>query len=178
MNWFFDFGVIVGGNKILIFMYTYFECMCVFVANEKIIILRRTEVYQVEMWFDTVSVCLGESINKLHESWNSINYLVDGSCLIFAYGVSAYWSYPSPLSFELSQCVLCCGRNRLPGNTLPPIRAAECSFPGIALPGCRLDGIRNTFRWTRDVMVDPVDMVIRITKKKEGTNYLSVFIKK
>lgn len=95
-----------------------------------------------------------------------INYLVDGICLMFAYGVSAYWSYPRPLSFELSQCVLCCGRNRLPGSTLPPIRAAECSFPGRALPGCRFDGIRRTFRWTRDVMVDPVDMVIRITKKK------------
>lgn len=95
-----------------------------------------------------------------------INYLVDGICLMFAYGVSAYWSYPRPLSFELSQCVLCCGRNRLPGSTLPPIRAAECSFPGRALPGCRFGGIRRTFRWTRDVMVDPVDMVIRITKKK------------
>lgn len=95
-----------------------------------------------------------------------VNYLVDGTCLMFAYGVSAYWSYPSPLSFELSQCVLCWGRNRFPGSTLPAIRAAECNLPGNALPGCRFDGIRNTFRWTRDVMVGPVDMVIRITNNK------------
>lgn len=89
---------------------------------------------------------------------------------MFAYGVSAYCSYPSPLSFELSQCVLCCGRNRLPGSTLPPIRVAdECILPGNALPGCRFDGIRNTFRCTRDVMVDPVDIVIRITDKKIAT---------
>lgn len=106
-------------------------------------------------------------LKKKTHAESVINYLVDGICLMFAYGVSANWSYPSPLSFELSQCVLCCGRNRLPGSTLPPIRAAECSFPGNALPGCRFDGIRKTFRWTRDVMVDPVDMVIRITAKRK-----------
>lgn len=93
-----------------------------------------------------------------------INYLVDGSCRMFAYGVSAYWSMPRPLSFELSQWAVWAGRKRLPGNTLPGIRAAECSLPGNVFPGCRFDGIRNTLRCTRDVMVDPVDIVIRITK--------------
>lgn len=95
------------------------------------------------------------------------SHLVDGIGRMLAYAESAYWSMPSPLSLELSQCVDdCCGRSRLPGSTLPGIRAAESNLLGIALPGCRFDGIRSTFRWTRDAIVAPVDMVIRITVNK------------
>lgn len=52
-------------------------------------------------------------------------------------------------------------------------REIVCNFPGKALPGCRFDGILNTFRCTREDIVDPVDIVIRITVKKnkeEETN--------
>lgn len=45
-------------------------------------------------------------------------------------------------------------------------REIVCSFPGNALPGCRFDGILNTLRCTRDDIVDPVDIVIRITVKR------------
>lgn len=39
-------------------------------------------------------------------------------CRMFEYDASPYWSKPSPLSFELSQCV-CVVRNRFPGGTFP-----------------------------------------------------------
>lgn len=90
--------------------------------------------------------------------------------MLFAYGVSAYCSTPRPLSFELSQWAVWFGRKRLPGNTLPGIRATECNFPGNALPGWRFGGILTILRCTRDDIVDPVDIVIRITATKKKTN--------
>lgn len=40
------------------------------------------------------------------------------------------------------------------------------SLPGSILPGYRFEGMRITLRWTRDDIVGPVDMVIRITANK------------
>lgn len=42
-------------------------------------------------------------------------------------------------------------------------RDMACSLPGNALPGCLFEGMRMTLRWTRDDIVDPVDIVMRIT---------------
>lgn len=51
--------------------------------------------------------------------------------------------------------------------TLPMV----CSFPGSPLPGCRFDGIRKPFRCIRGLIVEFVDMVIRMpgreNKKKK-----------
>lgn len=57
------FGVIVGGNKILMFVYVFWMYVRICGKWKNNNTKKNAEGCQVEMWFDTVSVCLGESIH-------------------------------------------------------------------------------------------------------------------